>query len=266
MSQLIYLRQRIKAVETIQKTTNAMRLISISTHARLKQQKAHVELYQKEVQKLSHFAYHKRHKDFKIKTLVLIIGSQKGLCGVFNSNLINFFKHDFLTTVHADIFVIGKQACEYAKVAVPHKIKFFPEFSMTNFVDLARTLTQTILATYSHVYVYSNQPKTFFIQKPHKTIVMPHAEKSSEKSTLLEYNFAEQTPQEFSAYIQELIVQVSLQNIMFESLIAEQAARFISMDSATRNAEDFLKIMKLDYNKLRQALITKELTDLTAAL
>ena len=50
---------------------------------------------------------------------------------------------------------------------------------------------------------------------------------------------------------------------LFDSLLGEQAARFIAMDGATRNANSLLESMKLEYNKLRQAKITKELTELT---
>jgi len=50
--------------------------------------------------------------------------------------------------------------------------------------------------------------------------------------------------------------------VLLESILAEQAARFISMDTATRNAKNLLEETTLQYNKLRQAKITKELTEL----
>jgi F-type H+-transporting ATPase subunit gamma len=58
------------------------------------------------------------------------------------------------------------------------------------------------------------------------------------------------------------LCEITIQHILFESLLAEQAARFISMDSSTRNAETILEETILWYNKLRQAKITKELTEL----
>jgi F-type H+-transporting ATPase subunit gamma len=52
---------------------------------------------------------------------------------------------------------------------------------------------------------------------------------------------------------------------LFQSLLAEHAARFISMDTATRNANSLLETTRLEYNKLRQAKITKELTELVGS-
>jgi F-type H+-transporting ATPase subunit gamma len=54
--------------------------------------------------------------------------------------------------------------------------------------------------------------------------------------------------------------------MLLQSLTAEHAARFIAMDSSTTNAASLLDTMKLQYNKLRQAKITRELTDLMSAL
>ena len=59
-------------------------------------------------------------------------------------------------------------------------------------------------------------------------------------------------------------LQASIQLMLFQSLYAEQASRFQSMDSATRNAGDLLEITQRQYNKLRQAKITKELSELSA--
>ena len=59
------------------------------------------------------------------------------------------------------------------------------------------------------------------------------------------------------------LTDVLLPTLLFHSLLSEQAARFLSMDNSTRSAEGLLEINKLHYNKLRQAKITKELTELT---
>lgn len=56
-----------------------------------------------------------------------------------------------------------------------------------------------------------------------------------------------------------------IRTILFSSLLAEHNARFTAMDNATRNAENFLDTMKLQFNKMRQAKITKELAELAGA-
>jgi F-type H+-transporting ATPase subunit gamma len=60
-------------------------------------------------------------------------------------------------------------------------------------------------------------------------------------------------------------ITARIQLLLFDSLLSEHAARFVSMDGSTRNANGILESTKLEYNKLRQAKITKELTELTGS-
>ena len=61
------------------------------------------------------------------------------------------------------------------------------------------------------------------------------------------------------------MISINIQAALYESLLSEQSARFLSMDAATQNAQNLLNKMKLEYNKLRQANITRELTELSAS-
>ena len=118
------------------------------------------------------------------------------------------------------------------------------------------------------VTLYYNFPKTFFAQLPMFFQLIPFKEHitSDQKSTLNEPYHWEQDPNDVLGTLAHRFMQSIIQEILFQSLIAEQAARFIAMDSSTRNASNLLDEMQLDYNKLRQAKITRELTDLVASL
>lgn len=76
----------------------------------------------------------------------------------------------------------------------------------------------------------------------------------------------EQPAEQLARDLAQLYVEAQLHQALFQSLLAEQAARFISMDNATRNAEGLLDLSKLQYNKLRQAKITREITELVSSL
>lgn len=67
-------------------------------------------------------------------------------------------------------------------------------------------------------------------------------------------------------YLSILYVRSVILNLLFQSLLAEQAARFLAMDNSTRNADKFLDKLVLQYNKQRQALITREVSELSAGL
>lgn len=66
-------------------------------------------------------------------------------------------------------------------------------------------------------------------------------------------------------FVIEQLLHNTLYYILFQSLIAEQSSRFIAMDNSTRNASKLLDTMRLNYNKLRQSKITRELTDLAGS-
>jgi F-type H+-transporting ATPase subunit gamma len=67
-------------------------------------------------------------------------------------------------------------------------------------------------------------------------------------------------------YLVDSYIKSSITNLLFQSLLAEQASRFLAMDNATNNAENLLEKLNLQYNKSRQAIITKELSELSSSL
>lgn len=75
-----------------------------------------------------------------------------------------------------------------------------------------------------------------------------------------------QPPQSIIKDLAYLYLTAKLHTILFQSLLAEQAARFLSMDNSTRNAEGLLELSKIQYNKLRQAKITKEINELVSSM
>lgn len=279
MAHLVQMRQRIKAVETIRKITHAMRLISMSTHSRLRNKKQQLETYKKAFQRLAVLIKQETNKQKldQLQTLasdthlIILVASQKGLCGSFNSHLFRYFEREALLQDNYSIITVGKYATEYIRDQ-RHKTPLlaFNNFNSTQFVSIAQQITQIILSRiddFQTVTVYSNFPRTFFAQKPQKTFLLPLPDMHDEEQEALPSDLVlEQTPQELSLYTQNLMITVTLQELLFESLLSEQAARFISMDNSTRNAENLLNAMKLEYNKIRQAAITRELTELASSI
>lgn len=278
MAQLIIMRQRIKAVETIKKITHAMRLISMSSHSRLRHKKVHLENYKNAFQalwsrvadKMTPSAHHATTNN-PSHHLTILATSQKGLCGTFNSSLFKFFEHENVQEPNTQYIAIGKYAIDYLTQHDRTILASYNNFSASNFVTIAQAITNIIVQNpefYASVTVFSNFQKSFFIQRPRKTVIYPLPEaavpvQSQEQAS--EYLF-EQSPEELSTTIRQLMLTVSLEELLFDSLLAEQAARFLSMDSSTRNADKLLISMKLEYNKKRQSAITAELTELATSI
>lgn len=280
MSQLIQMRQRMKAVETIKKITHAMRLISMSAHTRLRSKKEALAYYKSEVLQLlgaiqPQFPqwHHKKLFAKKSKTtppLFILVGSQKGLCGTFNVSLFSYFEKNFHPKQNnAHIITVGKKASDYMQEQQNSVVMRFSEFSSVTLSGIVDQIIEYILrptSDYSQVVIVSNYAKNFFIQYPTTTQLIPFAiPKTTSTWEFSETYMWEQSPNTILTNIAETLLQITLYDTLLESLVAEQAARFIAMDNSTRNASNLLDTMHLEYNKTRQAKITRELTDLVSS-
>lgn len=283
MSQLAQIRQHVKTIETIKKITHAMRLISMSTHSQLKHKEEPLEAYNKAIDKLFHRLVYAtpqwQHpvllpKSEEERRLVIVIGSQKGLCGSFNSTLFTAFKNrKALHTPSTHYIAIGRKAVDFMHTFCKSEngtmLNAFPTFTNKTRINITHKLLETITTAehpYTHVSIISNKLKTFFVQKPEVTKLIPlvtQEERNRNKQTL-DYLW-EQSPEEVMTHVSTMYLEAKIEHVLFQSLFAEHAARFVSMDTATRNAESILDITRLKYNKLRQAEITKELTELTGS-
>jgi len=281
MAQLIQMRQRIKAIETIKKVTHAMRLISMSMHSRLRGKTPLLKNYNKEISKLfrklrfvnpnwtNPVLYPEAPKESN--PLFILIGSQKGLCGTFNTGLIKEFEKTLTEEQikNTTFITVGKKAVDYmAKRKTKAIVKEFKDLTVRNFTSISQNIVSEILdakPTYSSVSIFSNELKTFFVQTPTLVELIPIAEHAEED---LSKDFGEdyiwyQKSDDLLDKIAPQYVAANINALLLESLLAEQAARFLSMDTATRNAKNLLEETTLKYNKLRQWTITKELTELS---
>ncbi len=284
MAQLIQMRQRIKAIETIKKITHAMRLISMSMHSRLRNRASILEAYQKEIDLMFEkvrFAAPKWNSPIMYpeaepenNQLLIVVGSQKGLCGNFNSSLFKEFQQTYTEEKlkKIKIVAIGKHAIDRMKKQPGANIvKTFDNFSITRLNLISGRLVELIMESeipYSSVVIFANALKTFFLQNPEQTTVLPLSRKIDEsisESMPNEPYLWEQNPNEILNDLSVQYVTSKVYYLLFQSLLAEQAARFISMDNSTRNAKELLEETQRLYNKLRQAKITRELTELSAS-
>lgn len=271
MSHVILLRQRIKAVETIRKTTHAMRLTSMSSHAQLQKKINALVEYRTAIEQLLTTVHQYKttastHE--QTKHLHVAVGSQKGLCGAFNTRLSRFFidqYHKNAISDYARVIAIGKKMAELLTPSMP-LLYSFTMFSPANFFTVSKELFQHITGpeSYTHVTIYSNHPHSFFIQKAVSyTLPVPRITTAADYKTTEPMNLECDAPiEQIATTLEQLHLKIAIEEILFSSLIAEQASRFISMDASTNNADKVLETMRRDYNKLRQATITRELTDL----
>lgn len=280
MSQLIQMRQRIKAVTTIKKITSAMRLISRSLHTRLARQKEALTLYRTTLYSIFGTVQSSQESwlperffpsaEQPRKELIILVGSQKGMCGTYNAGLLYWIEHhrEILSEPHVHVISMGKKVTEHLEKDNIKPIHTIVDVRVSNLDSITQELIDYILpahTVYTHVRIISNTSKTFFTHELHEATLIPFQSCDAQPVHISpDYQWSHKPEELLDVLVQEYIA-VSVRSAVFESFVGEQAARFIAMDNATRNAKGFLTSMNLQYNKLRQAKITKELTELAGA-
>jgi len=291
MPTLRTIRRRITAVQNTAKITQAMRMISA---AQLKRAQNNIESARPYVLKLadilgnlvedigegySHPLIEKR-KEVKGITLITI-ASDRGLCGSFNNNLfrfvLNYIESDLskeFPGANLQLITVGKRTGQFFKKQNINLIKDYSGiFSNLNFT-VAKDIVNIAKNEYfegktDKVIIAFNEFKNVIIQKPKLIQLLPiesTSEGKQKKETNKEkFNLDYLFEPEQKAILDDLLpkyVDIQLWRTLLESFAAEQAARMMAMENATKNANDLIQNLELIFNKARQAAITKEMLEI----
>ncbi len=296
MSNLMQLKYRIKSIETTKKVTHAMRLIAISFYGQIQKRNAPLLEYQKSVLSLLQKLYQAnpswQNPLFVVKDhlnsnpLIILISTSKGLCGNFHENLITYFYKAHYSEEHQTVsfITIGSKAATFIKQQIDKEnngvlVEELEELNLQNIHQITQRVFSLISQNtqYSSVTVYSTSFISFFSQKPLQQILLPlssdkpHATKQAEQKEeqdqepLTEYIW-EQDKNDICNQLAQTYLKSCIETIMVQSLLSEQAARFLAMENATTAATKYIASLTLQYNKTRQDLVTKEITELSAAM
>jgi F-type H+-transporting ATPase subunit gamma len=208
------------------------------------------------------------------KADVMVIGSDKGLCGAFNSNLLAraaAFLGEKSPNVEIGLVLIGKKAVNFFKkqsypILRAHAEKV-EKLTLKDLRETARFLMRRyVFARTDAVYVIYNEFKSILAPRITVVPILPVAFPEGEE-------FGSAWPPDWmpdsGRLLQSLLplyVETQVCHCFFESLAAEQAARMMAMENATKNAEELISDLILVLNKIRQASITKELLEIMTAV
>ena len=286
------IRRRIKSVKSTAQITKAMQLVAAAKMKKAQDQanngRSYVELMNKILVSLRDAAEEGSHPYFNegegSKTLVLVIASDKGLCGALNTNL---FKK-LLTAdlpADADYITVGRKATQTLSRLRKNLIADFPIKDPAKFAELrpVGVMIQEKFRSgkYSKVFVvFNNFINTVTIMPTVEQLLpvdkvtlggkrnfegMGSALKVEETSTdVPEYTFEPSAASVFESILPQY-VNNTLYQMLLEARASEHSSRMVAMKNATDNAKQMLKDLSLEYNKLRQASITNELLEITTA-
>lgn len=287
---LIDLRRRIKAVKNTQKTFKAMKTVSA-----VKLRRSVTELNKirpimdkvisllRQVEPGIDVDLHPLIKQKKSgKTIMVIVSSDKGLCGAFNSNLIGAAEEHYLKQLNETgediaLIIVGNKAINYfSKKNYPIKKTFKSVMSRLKSLHglvLSRYLQDIYLAPEEDIKriefiftQYLSASKT----KPEVKQLFPLGDESKPEEAGIfsedgnEYIF-EPSEKEIFEYLLPKYIDIRVQQILFQSVASEYRARMVAMEQASQNAEEIIRTLTLTMNKLRQASITGELLEVITA-
>ena len=208
---------------------------------------------------------------------IVLCTSDRGLCGGFNSNLINkaksFAKEQEAKGVEITFTNFGKKGRDWARkqgynIAGEHLGIVGSKFGFNIASISGGNLIEGFLnQMYDEVYVVFSEFKSVARQNPvlKKILPIPPIEKEEEEDEKKEYiaeHICEPSPQEVLGQMLPRNIYVQLYSALLETSTSEHAARMSAMDNATKACNDMLVNLTLLYNKARQAAITADLMDI----
>jgi F-type H+-transporting ATPase subunit gamma len=278
------IRRRIKSVKSTQQITRAMQMVAAVKLNRVRSLAENSRPYVERLGTLMQIIRSSEMADLAIdqpvfrttegsRLLLLVITSDRGLCGTFNINMFNAVEQ-FLESKkgkQVTIFVIGKKGYD----ALTHKgysvEKFFPVPTGAALTSDLRTINTLINEYFNaqsvdEVHIYYTRFVNVLRHEPTQLKLLPLSPLSEEEKKHLikgDVDFImEPSFQELALSLIPQYIETEIYHCLIESLTSEYAARMVSMRNATDNADDMIKALTLTYNKARQASITRELIDI----
>ncbi len=288
--QLKEIKQRIGSINEIQQMTKAMKMVAAAKLQRAQKAIKRLRPYDHRLHKVlshvlqsteeGHIPYSEDRSPENV-TLVLLT-SDRGLCGSFNTNLIRQTRHLLKTKYkeqneagNVTILSIGKKGGKYfERYNQPINAKYQQLFDDLNFTSAAE-VAQYLMNRFDEEKVdrveliyskFVNAAKQEFVNEQFLPVV-PHnkseEETTNEKDITPDYIFEPSRSRILERLI-PLILKTYLYRALRDNFASEQGARMVAMDNATENADELLEELELSYNQARQAAITKEISEIVA--
>lgn len=285
MASLKEVRDRIGSVNSTQQITKAMKMVAAAKLRRAQDNIIQIRPYARKLsemmstvsegaESLSESPYTQVRQVEKV--LLIVITSDRGLCGAFNSNVMkaaaNRIEERYTKQAlqkNVDILAIGKKGMEgMARRGFKTVGQFSDLFTRLNFVN-AKTAAEFAMdafakGQYDVIEIAYNEFKnvaTQIVRTEQFLPVQSTVEAIPGKSNTTNYLFE---PSE-NEILNELVpksLKIQLYRAILESNASEHGARMTAMDKATENAQEMLKELRLVYNRTRQAAITKEILEI----
>lgn len=283
MSNLVEIKKRIESISSTIKVTKVMKMIATAKIAKIKPMMGVVKRYNDDADKvLAMFMKNTENKSAmkcyfesngSNNVLLLLLSSDKGTCGSINTNV---FK-DFVNEVKqykkdgkkVSVMPIGKKAVKYIQTNLKKLgIELFSneeiDAEYCNGELISNIVNQILLAyndnKFEEVSIVSHKFKNIITCFVEKQQLLPASQVSVDEASFI--NVSEDTSTVSS--IMEYYVRTKIYNAYVSNIASIISSRMNAMDNATKNGQEIINDLKIQYNKGRQAHITSELSDIVS--
>ena len=277
MANLKEIRNRITSVSSTMQITSAMKMVSA---AKLKKAQDAITAMRPYANKLTELlqslsatldsdsgSVYSEQREVK-KVLLVVITSNRGLCGAFNSNIIKaanqLIQNDY-SNAEVKIVAIGKKANDAFKKSgklLANKSDIFDDLTFNNAADIAQSLMDLFTNQKADkIELVYNQFKNAATQIVMTEQFLPIVPPQADANVNLDYIFEPSKLEIVEALIPKSL-KTQIYKAIRDSFAAEHGARMTAMHKATDNATELRDQLKLTYNKARQAAITNEILEI----
>lgn len=279
------IKKRIKSVEDTHKITNAMYLIASTKMHKAKadfdQTKPYFEALRTEIKRMFRVNSNSNSKYFypleniandKISHIVLVVTADKGLAGAYNQNVIKRTLSFLNEHKNTKLYVVGEYGRHYFK---EHNINFVADFTFTAqnpTMHRAREISDIMIEEYhqnkfTKMFVIYTDLKSGLIGEANLYRILPFHRAMFNDDNLEQIDNLTYYPS-LEVVLKSVIksyVSGFIYSALVDSFCCEQEARMMAMSQANDNAKKIIENLKLEYNQVRQAAITQEITEISAS-
>jgi F-type H+-transporting ATPase subunit gamma len=287
MANLKIIRTRISSVKSTRQITSAMKMVAAAKLRKAQDKIVRLRPYANKLheilvgltQSLEDIEEDNIYgrKSIPEKILIVVVTSNRGLCGGFNSNVIKEIRrvvaekyHDQHTKGNLWFMAIGRKGFDYLRRQRQNIIEennhLFNNLTFENVSVVAEKVMESFISgRFDKVDLIYNQFKNAAVQNLTNEVFLPVETISTDKktTTVIDYIY-EPTKEEI---INELIpksLKIQFYKAIIDSFVAEHGARMTAMHKATDNATQLIKELTLQYNKARQASITNQILEVVS--
>lgn len=286
MANLRDIRNRISTVNNTQQITKAMKMVAAAKLRKAQDRMVQTRPYAAKIQDVvgrlvqgtTESNQLMRSVENVDNVLMIIVGSDRGLCGGFNNNLFKEIEKFIETKLgkyrengQLSLVTIGKKATAHFSKRKYNVATSYPGFfDSLEYDNTSKIMTlateQFVDGDFDEVYIAFNEFKSVIAQnrKIDKILpIDPHAIAGDDSNESIDYIFEPDS----SVILDQLLplhLNMQLWKAVLESNAAEQGARMSAMDSATENAKELERNLRLKYNQARQSAITTEISEIVS--